>query len=197
MDDRYTEYLNKVGIVPKEELEPLLSQVDSSYYNKFKTSEWSFVVPSDEEHLYSPLIFPDNIFLNEMLNGSKDSKADSLSLDNIGIEIENSILSSTVEHSEDFKFILIGNVIHIKNVSYDRTIRVKGVYVEKIYDNIPFELKSILNMILYNLDLLEPQGLYYSMGKLSTWKKDKLAEKIPRRKRVSGNSINIPRRPLR
>jgi len=197
MENKYTQYLDRAGIVPSEELEPLLFQMDSSYYNKFKTSEWTFLVSSNEDTLYTPIVFPENIFINEVITGLRTNKPLSLQSSELSEAVESSIVSSIEEVSTDFKFILIGNTICVENSSESRYISIKCVYVEKTYDNLRDEFKSILNGLLYNLDLMEPQGLYYIMGKLSSWKKDTLAERIPKRTRVSGVAINIPRRTLR
>ena len=196
MNNKYSDYLDRAGIDLEDTITPILFQLDSSYYNTEELGEWYFKIPKNTIYLYTPITFPTEIFLREVLTGYPN-KVENVDFSMISEDVENGIYSTDIKLSEDFKFIIIGNVIHIENVDYDRYIKITGSYVKKTYNNLLEGMKESLRELVYGLNILEPNAIYYAIQGISKFKADTLSEMKPKRIRVSGNSIKMRRRILR
>ncbi len=195
MDNLYANYLEQQDIIPSVELGDVLFNIDSSYYKSGYKKDWYFLIPDDSIEEYTPLTMPLGIFLKEILTG-RPNKFDDIKSINIGDTVESIDLTDEIVY-EDFGYTLVGNILLVENVSYQRVIKLSSVVVEKIYDNLNKEVKQMFNELLYGIDLAESDSLYYFLQNMSKWKKDNLAESKPDRKRISGTSFKQERRMLR
>ncbi len=196
MENSYRNYLEGREIYSDVALEPVLWQVDSLYYERFKTAEYYYVIDNNDTYNYTPIVIPDNYFITELITG-QFLRSDPLEDSEIADEVIGTSTTADTDVSEDFKYTLIGNTILVENASASLTIKVRMVYVEKVYDNLLPALKDIFDIILYGMETGDNDSLYGGISKLSIFKKDRKAEKRPIRKRTSGGSVPSLRRTLR
>ncbi len=196
MDNLYTTYLEQQDIIPSDELGDVLFNIDSSYFKGSYKDEWYFTIPADTVSTYTPLTMQEGLFLQEILTGHPN-KFDILNTTDMGALV---ITMNPVDDDviyDDFEYTLVGNIILVKNVSYQRVIKLSSVVVEKTYENLHKEVKQMFNEMFYGVDLGETDSLYYFLQNMSKWKKDNLAESQPERVRSSGVSFKQERRSLR
>jgi len=196
MQSDYKNYLDSRNIDTEETIEPILWQVDSLYYERFKTLVLYFPIENKDDYIYTPINIPDNYFITEMLSG-KFNRSELLEDSDIATPTDSSDTALIEDAILDFDYTLIGNTILVKNLESSMLVKLSIVYVEKVYSNLLPPLKDIFDIILYGIETGDNNTLYNGIVKLSSFKRDRKAERIPKRHRVSGTSLPAIRRSLR